>query len=67
MDERLDEVRSILAREAVDASARAEGGDGEILAIDATPGLRPVLARLAPELRECGFRYITLELKGGGP
>lgn len=64
---RLDRARALLAREGVGAEVSVAGLDGEILAVRARPELRPVLARLAPEVRSLGFRYLALEMNGESP
>lgn len=58
-------ARRALAAAGIDAPVRAAGLDGEILAVTGSPELRAALARLAPELRELGFRYVALDLDGG--
>jgi hypothetical protein len=64
---RLEVARALLAREGVGGEVSEAGPEGEILAVRAHPGLRPVLARLAPEVRSLGFRYLALEMTAEGP
>lgn len=60
-DVRLVEARRILAEAGIDAPIRAEGLEGEIAAVTGPSTLRELLARVAPALRELGFRYVALE------
>ncbi len=64
---RLAEARALLARERLGARLGVAGADDEILAVRASPSQRATLARLAPELRSLGFRYVTIELEAGDP
>jgi hypothetical protein len=61
-EERLERVRELLEREGLAAEVSTAGGAGEILAVRARPAQRARLARLAPEIRAAGFRYVTIEL-----
>lgn len=63
MDSRLEQAREILDRAGVDAPVRAAGFGGDIAAVTGPPALKEPLARLAPELRSLGFRYVALELE----
>ncbi|NIP78004.1 MAG: hypothetical protein GWM90_01890 [Gemmatimonadetes bacterium] len=65
MSRALEAARALLGRHGVDAPVDAVGVGGEILAVTGGPGLRTRLARLAPELRSLGFRYVALELEAG--
>ena len=60
-DARLAGVRELLAAAGLTAEAGVAGRDGEIAAIRGGIGLRGPLARLAPEIRSLGFRYVALE------
>lgn len=64
---RLEQVRALLARAGVAARLSTAGADDEILAVHAPPAARSMLARLAPEVRSLGFRYVTIELDAGDP
>jgi hypothetical protein len=64
--DRLARARAVLAREQLDLEVCAAGADGEIAVLAAPLELRGVLERLAPELRACGFRYVTIELTADG-
>lgn len=66
-DHRLTAVRALLARKGMDAPVSVAGADAEILAVHAGPEAREALARLAPEVRAIGFRYVTIELGADGP
>ena len=59
---RVAEARRVLDAAGIHAPVRAVGVDGEIAAVTGSPGLRTPLARVAPELRAVGFRYVALEL-----
>lgn len=59
-------ARELLAGVGIDARVRALGVDGEIAAVKGDSSLREPLARLAPELRSLGFRYVALELEDAG-
>ncbi len=63
-DPRLAAVRELLASAGLAAEAGVAGRDGEIAAIRGAVGLRAPLARLAPEIRSLGFRYVALEPDG---
>ena len=60
--DRADEARRILDGAGIHAPVRTVGVDGEIAAVTGSPELRAPLARVAPELRALGFRYVALEL-----
>jgi hypothetical protein len=63
---RVEQGRALLARHGVVARVDAAGARGEILVVEAGPEVRPVLARLAPEVRSLGFRYLALDMNGEG-
>lgn len=65
MANRVAEARRVLGAAGIDAPVRAAGSDGDIAAVTGPWELREVLARLAPELRSLGFRYVALELDSG--
>lgn len=60
--ERVAEARRVLDAAGIRAAVRAVGMDGEIAAVTGAPELKGPLARVAPELRAAGFRYVALEL-----
>lgn len=62
--ERLEAARSLLRAEGIPAELSPAGADGEIAAIRGDLSLRERLARLAPEIRQLGFRYVALDLAG---
>lgn len=59
---RVEQARRLLEREGLAASVTSAGWTGEIAAVRGDPSLREGLARLAPEIRALGFRYVALEL-----
>lgn len=61
-DGRLARARALLEREGMTAQVEVAGRQGEIAAVRGDPSLREGLARLAPEIRALGFRYVALEL-----
>jgi hypothetical protein len=61
-DGRLARVRVLLERAGLDAAVSTAGASAEIVAVRARPAQRARLALLAPEIREAGFRYVTIEL-----
>lgn len=63
---RLEQARVILDRAGIDAPVRAVGFAADIAAVAGPPSLKEPLARLAPELRSLGFRYVALELEHQG-
>ena len=63
--DRLEQARRLLAEAGTDAPVRAAGVEGDIVAVAGSPELRQPLARLAPSLRELGFRYVALDLGNG--
>jgi hypothetical protein len=65
-DDRLACARAVLERAGLDLEVGASGAAGEIAVLAAPLELRSVLERLAPELRACGFRYVTIELTADG-
>jgi hypothetical protein len=62
---RLAEARRVLREAGIDAPVRAAGTEREIAAVTGPASLREPLARVAPELRGLGFRYVALELENG--
>jgi hypothetical protein len=64
MTRRLAEARALLERRGVSGSVDAVGIDDEIVAVRGPVELLEPLARLAPELRGLGFRYVALEPEG---
>lgn len=60
-EDRLAAVRDLLAAAGLAADPAVAGREGEIVAIRGGPELREPLARLAPDIRSLGFRYVTLE------
>ena len=60
-EDRLARARDLLAREGVTAPVSV-AGDGDIVVVRSDPSLRPRLARLAPEIRALGYRYVAIEL-----
>jgi hypothetical protein len=66
MDGRLERAREVLDRAGVSAPVRADGFAADIAAVTGPPSLKEPLARLAPELRSLGFRYVALELEHHG-
>lgn len=60
--ERTERAAALLAGAGLVASVTAAGAEGEIAAVRCDPSLRERLARLAPEIRGLGFRYVALEL-----
>jgi hypothetical protein len=67
MDERVERARAMLAREGVLAEVGVAGADDDILVVAFDRSLPSTLARLAPAVRALGFRYVTMEVEGGGP
>lgn len=65
MDDRLKRVHDLLAREGMHADLSVEGTEAEIIAIRGGAAIRPAVARLAPEIRAVGFRYVTIEVEAG--
>jgi hypothetical protein len=61
-DKRLEQARLLLARDGIEAPISALGPEGEILAVRAPFELRAALARLAPEARALGYRYVAVEI-----
>lgn len=61
MEARLRAVRALLRRAGLEGVVDAVGLDGEIAAIRTGTEARETLARLAPEIRALGFRYVALE------
>ncbi len=61
LNERLEEVRTLLAGAGMEGEVSVAGAGGEIVAVRGDPALREGLARLAPEIRSLGFRYVALE------
>lgn len=59
--DRIERARAVLARAGIDATVRAAGFDGDIVAVTGPSTLREPLARIAPELRSLGFRYVALD------
>ncbi|MGK7313206.1 MAG: hypothetical protein ACN0LA_13285 [Candidatus Longimicrobiales bacterium M2_2A_002] len=59
---RVVEARRVLEAAGIHAPVRAVGIDAEIAAVTGSPELRGPLARVAPELRAVGFRYVALEV-----
>lgn len=59
--DRLEAVRALLERAGLAGDVDAVGLDGEIAAIRTGSEAREPLARLAPEIRSLGFRYVALE------
>ena len=64
--DRVRRARQVLDRAGIAARVRAAGFDGDIAAVQGPSALREPLARLAPELRSLGFRYVALELDNEG-
>lgn len=64
--DRVRRARAALDRAGIDAPVRAAGFEGDIAAVRGPSILREPLARLAPELRSLGFRYVALELDNEG-
>lgn len=62
---RLEAARRVLLREGIEGRVRAVGVEGEIAAVTGPSRLRARLARVAPELRAMGFRYVALDLENG--
>lgn len=60
----MEEARALLERHGVSGPAEAVGVDGEIIAVRGPGDLHELLARLAPSLRDLGFRYVALEPGG---
>lgn len=58
---RLSAVRALLERAGMEGEVSVAGRDGEIAAVSGGAELREALARLAPEIRSLGFRYVALE------
>lgn len=58
---RLEAVRDLLRRAGLEGDVDAVGLDGDIAAIRTGAEAREPLARLAPEIRSLGFRYVALE------
>jgi len=66
-DARLEWAQALLTRGGIVARLTSAGADGEILVVHAPTSARETLARLAPEVRSLGFRYVTIELEAGDP
>jgi hypothetical protein len=66
-DDRLRRARALLAREGIRGHVSVAGAEAEILAVHADPAAREALARLAPEVRAFGFRYVTIDLGAEHP
>lgn len=66
-DGRLEKARMLLARAGVTARLSTAGVDHEVLAVHGPPSLRETLARLAPEVRSLGFRYVAIDVDCGDP
>jgi hypothetical protein len=62
MVEPVERVRLLLERAGLAAAVSIAGEAGDIVAVRARPGERALLARLAPEIRALGFRYVSIEL-----
>lgn len=60
-DARLATARALLRGAGLEGEVEAVGLDGEIAAILIEPEARESLARLAPQIRSLGFRYVALE------
>lgn len=60
-DARLATARALLRGAGLEGEVDAVGLDGEIAAILIGPEARESLARLAPQIRSLGFRYVALE------
>lgn len=58
---RLSAVRALLETAGMEGEVSVAGTDGEIAAVSGGAELREALARLAPEIRSLGFRYVALE------
>lgn len=58
---RLATARALLRGAGLEGEVDAVGLDGEIAAILIGPEAREPLARLAPQIRSLGFRYVALE------
>lgn len=67
MDERLERARALLERAGMEVEVGTAGAEAEILAVRTGLEERAAVARLAPEIRALGFRYVTIELEGGSP
>lgn len=60
-EDRLTAVRTLLRGAGLEGEVDAVGLDGEIAAIRSGAEAREPLARLAPQIRSLGFRYVALE------
>jgi hypothetical protein len=60
--DREERARAILSNEGLDARVRSLGMEREIAAVMAPPSSLEALRRLAPRLRELGYRYVALDL-----
>lgn len=60
-EDRLATARALLRAAGIEGGVDAVGLDGEIAAIRSGPEAREPLARLAPQIRSLGFRYVALE------
>lgn len=64
-DLRVPAVCALLQRAAIPfAAVRTAGHADEIAVIETEAALLSRLARLAPEIKALGFRYVTLDLGG---
>lgn len=55
-------ARAVLEDEGVGARVRSLGMEGEIAAVAAPASSLEALRRVAPRLRELGYRYVALDL-----
>ncbi len=58
---RIEAVRALLEGAGMEGEVSTAGTGGEIAAVRGDVALREGLARLAPEIRSLGFRYVALE------
>jgi hypothetical protein len=66
-DERVEAVEALLRREGIEgAQVSAAGGAGEIAALSVEHRHAARLAALAPAIKALGFKYVALDLAGGG-
>jgi hypothetical protein len=66
-DDRLDRVRTLLAREGMQVDVSVAGAGADIVAIRVRPRARAALAALAPEIRALGFRYVAIDVEARDP
>ena len=65
-DDALDRAGAILARRGLSGHVERAGHAGDMLVVDAPAERVDDVRACAPELRELGFRYVTIEIRPRG-